>query len=170
MITVENTLVARRPIAEVYALFSSVEQMAWAFPTTYRVNVVDSDTVNVGVKLRMGVLPLDNNLSMTVAERVPPTRIVARGVATPGKGLAQAARIADSEGMTRITMELDMEAVDAGTTRLRYRLQADASGNLKRIYDAIIKGQRKTLEAEFVKNAAKLLEAEISEARPVAVG
>lgn len=169
MITIENTLIAKTPIQDVYNLFTQVEQMAWAFPTTYRVQVLDQDSVTVGVKLKMGLLPLDNNLSMTVSERVPPTRVVAEGVATPGKGLAQAAKIADSEGLTKIYMKLDLEAIDPATTRIRYLLRADATGNLKRIYDAIIKGQRKMLEAEFIKNMIKLLNAEIVEEKAVAV-
>lgn len=168
MITLENSLIAKCNIEKAYALFNQVEQMAWAFPTTYKVQIVDEDSVQVGVKLKMGLLPIDNNLSMSVVERVAPTRIVAQGIATPGKGLAAAAKIADSEGMTKIKMVLDLEAVDDNTTRLHYFLEADAAGNLKRIYDAVIKGQRAQLESQFIKNVTKMLDAEIAAAEPAA--
>ncbi len=168
MIELDNTLIAKRPIEEVYALFNDVEKMAWAFPTTYKAQVIDADNVQLGVKLKMGLLPIDNNLSMTISERVPPTKIVAHGIATPGKGLASAAKIADSEGMTKIQMVLELEALDPQTTRLRYYMQADAAGNLKRIYDAVIKGQRASLENQFIKNVTKLLNADIYEEAAVA--
>lgn len=167
MINIENSFLVYKTHTEVYGLFNQIDKLAWAFPTVTRVDVVDTDHVNLGVMLKMGLLPLDNNLALEVTERTPPRRLVAKGVAVPGKGLAGAARIADSEASTKITMVLDVEEVQEGQTRVRYLITADATGNLKRIYDAIIKGQRIKLESEFIKNVGKILETVIVEEKPI---
>ena len=168
MITIENSFLVDKSAGDVYGLFSQIDKLAWAFPTVTRVDVIDKDRVNLGVLLKMGLLPLDNNLSLEVTERTAPKRLIAQGIAVPGKGLAGAARIADKEGMTKISMILDLEEVDTGKCRVRYKILADAQGNLKRIYDAIIKGQRAKLESEFIKNVAKILGAPIVEERGAA--
>ena len=163
MITIENSYLADKSTGDVYGLFSQIEKLAWAFPTTNRVEVIDDDHVNLGVLLKLGLLPLDNNLTLEVIERKPPLRLVAEGVALPGKGLARAAKIADKDGLTRITMILDLEEVGPGQCRICYRILADAQGNLKRVYEAIIKGQRAKLESQFIKNVAELLGAPIAQ-------
>ena len=163
MITIQNSFLVDRPVADVFALFSQMEKLAWAFPTVTRVEVVDNDNVNLGVLLKLGALPLDNNLSLRVAERIAPRRMVAEGIAIPGRGLAGAARIADRKAFTRICMILDLVEIDTSKTRVLYKITADASGNLKRIYEAIIKGQRIKLESEFIKNVANLLGSPIIE-------
>lgn len=163
MITIENSYLADKSTGDVYGLFSQIEKLAWAFPTTNRVEVIDDDHVNLGVLLKLGLLPLDNNLTLAVIERKPPLRLVAEGVALPGKGLARAAKIADKDGLTRITMILDLEDAGAGKCRICYKILADAQGNLKRVYEAIIKGQRAKLESQFIKNVAELLGASIAQ-------
>jgi hypothetical protein len=45
-------------------------------------------------------------------------------------------------------------------------ITCDATGNLKRIYDAIIRGQRKKLESEFISNVGKILGGEVVEENP----
>ena len=168
MITIENSFLVEKPIGEVFGLFSQIDKLAWAFPTVSRVEVIDETHVNLGVLLKMGLLPLDNNLSLEITEKTAPTRLIAQGVAVPGKGLAGAARIADKEGLTRIAMILDLEDLGPTKSRVRYKITADAHGNLKRIYDAIIKGQRAKLESGFIENVAKILGAPITEEKGAA--
>ncbi|MBI4455313.1 MAG: hypothetical protein HY644_05370 [Acidobacteria bacterium] len=112
MIRIENSFLVAKPMAEVFDVFNQIDKLAWAFPTVVRVDVIDESHVNLGVMLKMGLLPLDNNLSLEVTERSEPRRLVAKGVATPGRGLASAARIADKEVSTLITMVLDLEELD----------------------------------------------------------
>jgi hypothetical protein len=111
----------------------------------------------------MGLLSLDNNLALEVTGRMPPSRLVAEGVATPGKGLARAAKLADKEGKTGISMALDLDSISEHQSRIRYKILVDAQGNLKRVYDAVIKGQRAKLESGFIANVAKILGATMIE-------
>lgn len=163
MITIQNRFLVDKPVEEVFALFSQMDKLAWAFPTVTRVEVVDNDHVNLGVLLKLGLLPLDNNLSLHLSERVAPRRLVAEGIAVPGRGLASAAKIADKNAFTKICMILDLESLGASRTRVFYKITADAAGNLKRVYDAIIKGQRTKMEGGFLKNVAKILGSPIIE-------
>ena len=163
MITIKNSFLVDKAVEEVFGLFNQIDKLAWAFPTVSRVDVVDDNHVNLGVLLKMGLLPLDNNLALEVTERTPPKRLVAQGIAIPGKGLAGAARIADKEASTKISMILELDELGPAKTRVRYTITADATGNLKRIYDAIIKGQRAKLESEFIKNVANILGAPVVE-------
>ncbi len=62
-----------------------------------------------------------------------------------------------------ITLALDVEDVGANQCRVRCLITCDATGNLKRIYDAIIRGQRKKLEAEFIENVSEIMGAPVTE-------
>lgn len=163
MITIENTFQVDKSAAEVYGVFTQIENIAWAFPTVRRVDVIDNDNVSVGILLKMGLLALDNNLTLEIQERTPNSRLVAGGFAVPGKGLARAARLADKEGKTHLSMVLDIEDLGPQKSRIHYNIQVDAQGNLKRVYDAVIKGQRVKLETGFIENVAKILGAPIIE-------
>lgn len=167
MITIENSFLVDRSAADVFGVFTQIENIAWAFPTVTRVDVVDDDHVNVGILLKMGLLSLDNNLSLEINERTAPTKLVAGGFATPGKGLARAARLADKEGKTHISMVLHLDSLDTDKSRIRYKIEVDAQGNLKRVYDAVIKGQRVKLESGFIANVAKILGAPITEEKAI---
>ncbi len=168
MITIDNSFLVDRPAKDVYDVFTQIVNIAWAFPTVKEVNVVDDDHVNVGVVIKLGLMSLDNNVSLEVTERTSPKRLVAEGVALAGKGLAAVAKLADREGKTHITMVLDIEDLETTKSRIRYKLLADAQGNLKRVYDAVIKGQRAKLESEFIKNVAKILGTPIIEEKGAA--
>lgn len=157
MIKVENRYVIERSAAEVYEVFSQVANMAQAFPTVRHVDVIDVDHVNVGAVLKLGLVSLDSNVSLEVTERSPPVRLVAKGVAVPGNGLAAFARTVDKDGLTHITITLNLEEIAPAECRVHYEVLADAHGNLKRVYNAIIRGQRQKLETAFVDHLSKLM-------------
>ena len=168
MIKIRNSFLCDKPIDEVFGLFARIDKLAWAFPTVNRVEVIDDDNVAIGILLKMDLLPLDNNLTLTITERTNPSRLVAEGVATPGGGLARAAKLfGEDEGLTYIGLYLDLEVVTEEQCRVRYLITCDATGNLKRIYDAIIRGQRKKLESEFIANVGELMGGAVVEETPV---
>ena len=168
MIKIRNSFLCDKPVEEVFGLFARIDKLAWAFPTVNRVEVIDEDNVAIGILLKMGLLPLDNNLTLQVKERTAPSRLVAEGVATPGGGLARAAKLVggDDEGLTLIGMYLDLEPVEENKCRVKYLITCDATGNLKRIYDAIIRGQRKKLEREFIANVGEIMGGVVVEENP----
>ena len=168
MITVENSFLADKSAHEVYRVFSDVEAIARAFPTVTRIEVIDADHVNLGLLVKLGLLPLDNNVTLAVTERTEPKRLIAEGVALPGKGLASVARVADKGALTKLSLILELEELSPDKCRVYYKILADAHGNLKRVYDAVIKGQRAKMESEFIKNVSQILGAPIVEEKGAA--
>ena len=74
MIKIRNSFLCDKPIGEVFGLFARIDKLAWAFPTVNRVEVIDDDNVAIGILLKMGLLPLDNNLTLTLTERTKPSK------------------------------------------------------------------------------------------------
>ena len=82
--------------------------------------------------------------------------------------MARAAQlIGEDEGLTYIGMTLDLEVVTEERCRVRYLITCDATGNLKRIYDAIIRDQRKKLESEFIANVGEIMGGVVVEEKPI---
>jgi len=156
MITIESTLVAKRPVEEVWAFFNRVDDLATCVPTCVRHRVVDENTVDCDLRLQLGLIPLENRVRMTVTERRGPVRLVAAGVSEAGDNLKKFGKVA-TETVTQLTMVLDLEPLSGDETRVHYRIRADAVGQMKRIYEAIIRGQRDKLEQQFVQNVARAL-------------
>src|SRR5574341_746610 len=154
MITIESTLVAKRPVGDVWAFFNRVDDLATCVPTCVRHRVVDENTVDCDLRLQLGLIPLENRVRMTVVERRDPVRLVATGVSEAGDNLKRFGKVA-TETVTQLSMALDLESLSDGETRIHYHIRADAVGQMKRVYEAIIRGQRDKLEQQFVQNRSE---------------
>jgi len=156
MITIESTLVAKRPVEEVWAFFNRVDDLATCVPTCVRHRVVDENTVDCDLRLQLGLIPLENRVRMTVIERRAPVRLVATGISEAGDNLQKFGKVA-TDTVTKLTMSLDLESLAPGGTRIHYHILADAVGQMKRVYESIIRGQRDKLEQQFVQNVSRAL-------------
>ena len=156
MITIESTLVAKRPVEEVWTFFNRVDDLATCVPTCVRHRVVDEDTVDCDLRLQLGLIPLENRVRMTIIERRGPARLVASGVSEAGDNLKKFGKVA-TDTVTKLTMSLDLEPLSGDETRIHYLIQADAVGQMKRVYESIIRGQRDKLEQQFVQNVSRAL-------------
>lgn len=156
MITIESTLVAKRPVEEVWTFFNRVDDLATCVPTCVRHRVVDENTVDCDLRLQLGLIPLENRVRMTVVERRNPARLVATGISEAGDNLQKFGKVA-TDTVTKLTMLLELEALSGDETRIHYLIQADAVGQMKRVYEAIIRGQRDKLEQQFARNVARAL-------------
>ncbi len=156
MITIKSTLVAKRPVADVWAFFNRVDDLATCVPTCVRHRVVDGDTVDCDLRLQLGLIPLENRVRMTVVERRDPVRLVATDVSEAGDNLQKFGKVA-TETVTKLTMSLELEALSGNETRIHYHIEADAVGQMKRVYEAILRGQRDKLEQQFVQNVGRAL-------------
>lgn len=157
LITISHTLVAEKPIAEVYALFHDMATLTRCVPQCQDARIIDADHFTMHLALKLGIILLESNAHMTVIERVPPHRLVTTGVAHVGQGLAQAAHLTDNPGETRLKISFTLQEQGTATTAVNCQIEADAVGNLKRVYEGIIRGQRAKLEASFVENVRQVL-------------
>ena len=158
MITIGNRLVAKKRIEDVYALFSDMQTLTSCVPQCRATRIIDDTHFEADLQLRLGIIPLENKLHMEVSERQRPSRIVTEGWGEAGAGLARAAKLADSQMETRLRICFDLEARDEESTVVACRIEVEAAGNLKRVYEGIIIGQRAKLEASFVDNVRRALD------------
>lgn len=63
--------------------------------------------------------------------------------------------------VTKLHIILDLEEVGPNETRIHFHATADAVGQMRRIYEAVIKTKRDEIEAQFVKNLENALGAKV---------
>ena len=122
--------------------------------------MLHEDTVVYDLRLKLGLIPLDSKATMSITERRANRHLEARGETEAGENLKKFGKVA-TETVTKLHMVLDLEEIEPQKTRISLRLQADAVGQMKRIYESIIKGQRTKLESQFVNNIGAGLKTEV---------
>lgn len=160
MISLDNVLIAEKNAETVWDFFNNVHSVAQCVPTMVNYKVLDEDTVVCDLRLKLGLIPLDSKATMSITERKDNRHLEARGQTEAGENLKKFGKIA-TETVTKLHMVLDLEEIDSRKTRICLRLQADAVGQMKRIYEAIIKGQRSKLESQFATNIGKGLNTDV---------
>ena len=102
-------------------------------------------TLPVFSKIRMRVAVLD---------------LEAKGVSEAGEMMQKFGRVATGT-VTNIHLILDLEEMGANETRIHFCANADAVGQMKRIYEAVIKTKREEIETQFIKNLENALAAKV---------
>ncbi len=154
MITLENILVAEKGIDTVWSFFNDVNSVAVCVPTMVKYEVIDENTVYCDLRIRLGLIPLDSKARITITERQGNRHLEARGETEAGEIMKKFGKLA-TETVTKLHIILDLEEINPNKTRIHYRINADAVGQMKRIYEAIIKGQRAKMETQFIENVGK---------------
>jgi len=154
MITLENILVAEKGIDAVWSFFNDVNSVAVCVPTMVKYEVIDENTVYCDLRIRLGLIPLDSKARITITERQGNRHLEARGETEAGEIMKKFGKLA-TETVTKLHIILDLEEIGPNKTRIHYRINADAVGQMKRIYEAIIKGQRAKMETQFIENVGK---------------
>jgi carbon monoxide dehydrogenase subunit G len=63
--------------------------------------------------------------------------------------------------VTNLHLILDLEEIGPNETRIRFLANADAVGQMRRIYEAVIKSKREEIETQFMKNIENALGAKV---------
>jgi len=151
MITVENILVAEKDVDTVWNLFNNMNTMAGCVPTCTKYEVIDENTVACDLRIKLGMIPLDNKAKVSITERRDNRHLEAKGVTEAGDMMRKFGKVATGT-VTQLHMIVDLEEIGPNQTRIHFTINADAVGQMKRIYEAVIKTQRKDIEAQFIKN------------------
>lgn len=157
MITITQSIRAEKPIDAVWDLFNNMETLTACVPQCESSRILDEDHFDVHLRLKLGIIPLENTFHMAIADRVAPRHIVTEGIGEAGEGLARAAKLGSAQSETKLVIAMDLEALSPTETLVHCRIDAEAAGGLKRIYEGIIRGQRAKLEASFVENVRSVL-------------
>lgn len=161
MIRVTNLLIAESPVEQVWRFFNDIGGIARCVPTCIRYRVVDENNVDCDLRVTLGKIPLDATTHVTVIERSDNRRLIATGKTEAGEITKRFGRLVTGT-VTHLTIGLDLEALDADRTRVRFWLEADAVGQMKKIYEAVLYNQRAKLEAQFIENLRRALGARIT--------
>ena len=142
MITVENILVAEKDVDTVWNLFNDMNTMAGCVPTCTKYEVIDENTVACDLRIKLGMIPLDNKAKVSITERRDNRHLEAKGVTEAGDMMRKFGKVATGT-VTHLHMIVDLEEIGPNQTRIHFTINADAVGQMKRIYEAVIKTQRK---------------------------
>jgi|YNPNPStandDraft_1061719.scaffolds.fasta_scaffold18982_3 carbon monoxide dehydrogenase subunit G len=160
MITIENVLSVEKERETVWRFFNEIESIAGCVPTCKSYRVLDEDTVDCDLRLKLGLIPLDSRAIVRITERREGRHLEAVGETEAGEMTKKFGKVG-SESRTKLRIVLDLEELGENKTRIHFRINADAVGQMKRVYEAIIKGQREKLEAQFVENISRVLGAKV---------
>lgn len=160
MITIENRLIAEKDVNTVWAFFNNMNTMAGCVPTCVAYEVIDEDTVSCDLRIKLGLIPLDNKAKVRITERRDNRHLEARGQTEAGDLMKKFGKMATST-VTELHIVVDLEEVGPNQTRIHFCITADAVGQMKRIYEAVIKTQREKIETQFVENIENALGAKV---------
>jgi carbon monoxide dehydrogenase subunit G len=160
MITIENVLAVEKDIESVWKFFNDVSSIAGCVPTCKSFRVVDENTVDCDLRLKLGLIPLDSKARVMITDRSGSRHLEARGETEPGEVTRKFGKVA-TETKTKLHIILNLDEDGPNKTKVHFQINADAMGQMKRIYESIISGQRAKLEAQFVANVEKVLGAKV---------
>jgi carbon monoxide dehydrogenase subunit G len=160
MITVENILTADKDINTIWNLFNDMNTMAGCVPTCVSYEVIDENTVACNLRIKLGMIPLDNKAEVSITERRDNRHLEAKGQTEAGDLMRKFGKVATGT-VTQLHIILDLDEIGPNQTRIHFCINADAVGQMKRIYEAVIKTQRDMIETQFVENLETALKAKI---------
>jgi carbon monoxide dehydrogenase subunit G len=151
MITIESTMRAEKDITTIWNLFNDINTVAGCVPTCTSYEVIDDNTVACDLRIKLGLIPLDNKAKVSITERRDNRHLEAKGVSEAGEMMQKFGKVATGT-VTNIHLILDLEEMGPNETRIHFHAKADAVGQMRRIYEAVIKTKREEIETQFVKN------------------
>jgi carbon monoxide dehydrogenase subunit G len=160
MITIESVMRAEKDVNTIWNLFNDINTVAGCVPTCVSYEVIDENTVSCDLRIKLGLIPLDNKAKMSITERKDDTHLEARGVSEAGEMMQKFGRVATGT-VTNLHLILDLEEIGPNETRIRFLANADAVGQMRRIYEAVIKSKREEIETQFMKNIENALGAKV---------
>ena len=160
MISIESVMRAEKDVKSIWDLFNDINTVAGCVPTCVSYDVIDENTVSCDLRIKLGLIPLDNKAKMSITERKDGTHLEAKGVSEAGEMMQKFGRVATGT-VTNLHLILDLEEIGPNETRIRFLANADAVGQMKRIYEAVIKTKREEIEIQFMKNIENALGAKV---------
>ena len=160
MISIESVMRAEKDVKTIWDLFNDINTVAGCVPTCVSYDVIDENTVACDLRIKLGLIPLDNKAKMSITERKGGTHLEAKGVSEAGEMMQKFGSVATGT-VTNLHLILDLEEIGPNETRIRFLANADAVGQMKRIYEAVIKSKREEIETQFMKNIENALGAKV---------
>jgi carbon monoxide dehydrogenase subunit G len=133
----EDSHVLKRPRAQVWEFISNPDKIAKCLPGLERLEVKDARTFSVTVKVGIAFVRGSFRFDFTLLDQNPPThsRFEAKG---KGAGVS-----------VRLNATMDLKEVDANTTQLSWKTDAELGGLLGEISPSLIQNSTNKITQEF---------------------
>jgi carbon monoxide dehydrogenase subunit G len=133
----EGTYILNRPREDVWQFISKPEEIAKCLPDLQSLEVKDSKTFTVNVKVGIAFVRGSFKFDFTLLDQKPPSH--SKFEAT-GKGAGVS---------VRLTASMDLNEVDAGTTELAWKTDAELGGLLGEISPSLIQNSTNKFTKQF---------------------
>lgn len=126
-----------RPREEVWQFISKPEEIAKCLPDLQTLEVKDSKTFTVSVKVGIAFVRGNFRFDFTLLDQKPPSHSKFEAA---GKGAGVS---------VRLTASMDLNEVDAGTTELAWKTDAELGGLLGEISPSLIQNSTNKFTKQF---------------------
>jgi carbon monoxide dehydrogenase subunit G len=133
----EGKYILNRPREEVWQFISKPEEIAKCLPDLQSLEVKDSKTFTVSVKVGIAFVRGNFRFDFTLLDRKPPSHSKFEAV---GKGAGVS---------VRLTTSMDLNEVHAGTTELTWKTDAELGGLLGEISPSLIQSSTNKFTKQF---------------------
>ena len=133
----EGTYILNRPREEVWQFITKPEEIAKCLPDLQSLEVKDSKTFTVGVKVGIAFVRGNFRFDFTLLDQQPPSHSKFEAL---GKGAGVS---------VRLTASMDLSEVDAGTTELAWKTDAELGGLLGEISPSLIQNSTNKFTKQF---------------------
>ena len=142
---ISDSLEVEFPIQQVWDLLQDPHRSMGAMPGVQSVEVRDETTFDLTVAQRMGPFRVQFQVTMTLSEVTPPTRLVATGQGKESAGT-----------LLRIpSAVLELEDLGEDRTRLSYEIEFSLMGKLGTLGYPMIKHKAGEMSKKFADNLRK---------------
>ena len=144
---ISDSLEVEFPIQQVWDLLEDPRRSMGAMPGVQSVEVRDETTFDLIVAQRVGPFRVQFQVTMSLSEVTPPTRLVATGQGKESAGT-----------LLRIPLAvLELEALGENRTRLSYEIEFSLMGKLGTLGYPMIKHKAGEMSKTFAENLRKEL-------------
>jgi len=133
----EGTYILNRPREEVWQFISKPEDIAKCLPDLQSLEVRDSKTFTVSIKVGIAFVRGNFRFDFTLLDQKPPSHSKFEAV---GKGAGIS---------VRLTASIDLNEVDTGTTELTWKTDAELGGLLGEISPSLIQNTTNKFTIQF---------------------
>lgn len=156
-IQIRETITLASNIADVWRFFNDINSVAQCMPTVVRHEVAEDEVVYCDLRIKLGLIPLDSTARLQITGRDVNRRIEVTGETNPGTEMLKRFEKISHELMTRLKIVVELEELQPERTEVCFSLEAKAVGQLRRIYNSVIKSQRDKLLNQLLINIEQAL-------------
>lgn len=133
-------------INNVYEFLTNPSKVAYAFPIVENVNIIDENSFNVKLKLKIGIIQGSADLKLMFIEKEPPKHAKLIG---NGSGL---------KSTINIQLVFDLKSVDNNKTIIEWMFNGDISGMASSLGTSVLKSTTENIVNQVINNLKKSLD------------